>query len=115
MTLPAFCGSIGTLNQWYVFGWDSSSSGLPAYAFAFGSGSGYSVLGTTVSGISCAGAVPCSTFTQPFTFSGAGTLVVQDLFFAGDQFQIYDNSALVFTTSAPVNGGPTCGNDPVAC
>jgi hypothetical protein len=41
--------------------------------------------------------------------------MVQDLFFPGDQFKIYDNSSLIFTSSAPVNGGSSCGNDPVAC
>jgi len=113
MALPAFCGSIGTFNQWFDFGW---SGNAPTDAFALGPSSAYSVNGTSVLGITCSGGIyPCDSFSQPFTFSGAATLVVQDLFFAGDQFQIYDNSSLIFTTSTPVTGQPSCGNDRVAC
>ena len=66
----------------------------------------------------CSGPAPCDSFSQPFTFSGAATLIVQDLFFAGDQFQIYDNGAFlagVNTTPTPIPGGFSCGDDPLGC
>ena len=88
-------------------------------AFALDPASSYmGDLGTTISGIACSASAPCDSFSQPFTFSGAATLVVQDLFFAGEQFQIYDNGALlpgVNTTSTPIPGGFSCGDDPLGC
>ena len=115
MTVPAFCGSIGP-SEWYTFSWNG---GIGTDAFGLGQGASYTgALGTPILGIDCIGSAPCDSFSQPFAFSGAVTLYVQDLFFAGDQFQIYDNGALlagVSTTSTPIPGGLSCGDDPSGC
>ena len=115
VTLPAFCGSIGP-SEWYTFSWNG---GVGTNAFGLGPAASYTgALGTPISGISCIGSGPCDSFLQPFTFSGSAILYVQDLFFAGDQFQIYDNGALlagVNTTSTPISGGLSCGDDPIGC
>jgi hypothetical protein len=115
MTLPAFCGSIG-MDEWYTFSWNG---GVGTDAFALGPAASYTGnRGTSITGIPCGGPGPCDSFSQPFTFSGATTLFVQDLFFAGDQFQIYDNGVLlagVNTTSTPTPGGLSCGDDPLGC
>jgi hypothetical protein len=114
-TLPALSGPIG-MSQWYTFRWEGNPG---TDAFASGPASSYiGDLGTTIWGIDCSGSTPCDSFSRPFTFSGPATLVVQDLFFAGDQFQIYDNGALlvgVNTTSTPMQGGFYCGDDPLGC
>jgi hypothetical protein len=48
----------------------------------------------------------------PFTYTGAGTLQVLDLFVAGDQFAVFDNSVLLADTSTPTNtGADPCNND----
>jgi hypothetical protein len=53
--------------------------------------------------------------SAPFTYTGAGTLQVVDLFIAGDQFAIFDNSTFLADTSTPTNTGvSTCSND-IAC
>ena len=120
MALPAFCGPIGIGSGWYVFIWGPGlgPTGTAMDAFAAGGTSGYTgTLNTPIAGISCtpSNTAPCDSFSQPFSFSGAATLVVNDLFFDGDRFQIYDNGVLIGTTSVPGTTQPSCGNDPAGC
>jgi hypothetical protein len=84
--LPALCGPIAP-GQWYYFSWQ----GLPTQP----------TTGTTVA--------------SPWTFSGPGTLLVQDRFTDGDQFAIYDNAIFQGLTSVPSNDWTYCGPDPVVC
>jgi hypothetical protein len=56
----------------------------------------------------------------PWIFSGAGVLIVQDAFFRGDQFEVFDNNVSLGLTSDPdliddPDFGPGCGSDPVVC
>ena len=116
MALPAFCGAI-SMNQWYTFGW----SGAPITdAINLGAGSAYTgYLGTPIAGLTCATSTPCFDTTDPWTFTGTATLVVQDLYFDGDRFNVLDFGSLIGTTSNPVNDGTFCGispgNDPLGC
>ncbi len=112
MALPAFCGAI-SLDQWYVFGWNGNPT---TDALNKGTSSGYvGSLGTSIAGLSCPGAAPCSDLTSPWTFTGAADITVQDLYYAGDRFSVFDFGSLVGTTSNPANDGTYCGNDPAAC
>ena len=109
VALPALCGPIVT-NQWYAFGWNGSA---PTFGTSLGAGSGYTgSSGTPIAALACAGTAPC---TDPWTFSGAASLVVQDLYFDGDRFSIFDSGVLIGATSVPLNDGTACGNDPVGC
>ena len=102
--LPATCSTILPDGSWYSFGW----SGLPT-ASTFGGFPTYAgTLGTIVKG------TPAGTVSWEFT--GPATIFVQDLFFDGDQFEIFvDASSLGTTSLSPNTFGPTCGNDPAAC
>jgi len=52
----------------------------------------------------------------PWTFSSATPtiLTVTDAFLDGDQFNVYDNAALLGATSVPVNDGTQVNDDPDA-
>ncbi len=49
----------------------------------------------------------------PWTFSGAGSLFVLDLFLSGDQFEVFDNGVSLGATSAP-GGFIQCGTPSIA-
>ena len=51
----------------------------------------------------------------PWTFNGSGFLIVQDLFFSGDQFRIFDNGSRIGDTSSPNGTSISCDTDPVIC
>jgi|GEM_PF-2958061 len=54
----------------------------------------------------------------PWTFTGAGVLIVQDVFLRGDRFEIFDNDVSLGLTNDPViddNLAPGCGSDPAVC
>ena len=53
--------------------------------------------------------------TPPWTFTGSGFLIVQDAFFTGDQFRVFDNDASIGDTSLPVTSTDGCGSNPVDC
>ena len=61
------------------------------------------------------GCVPLSSLTCTFTTGSATTITVQDLFFDGDQFEIFDNGVSLGTTSATSSTSADCGNDPIGC
>lgn len=50
-----------------------------------------------------------------WTFTGSGILIVQDAFFPGDQFRIFDNGVPIGITSLPITSTIGCGSDPVDC
>jgi PEP-CTERM motif-containing protein len=57
---------------------------------------------------------------SPWTFSGSGFLIVQDAFFRGDQFEVFDGLDSMGLTSSPgliddPIDGPGCGSNPVTC
>jgi hypothetical protein len=89
-----------SVDTWYV---DSWSGGVGA---TLTDGGGYTAID---------GTVLLDPGPAPWTFSGPVTLVVQDLFFDGDQFQVFDNGVPIGTSSVPANDGANCGNDPVGC
>ena len=91
-TAQAVAISSGT---WYAF---STNPG--------GATGGCSPADPTSSCVIPAGAVDVG--PSPWTFSGAGTFEVLDLFILTDQFEVLDFGALVGTTSAP--GGGSCGS-----
>ena len=108
LALPALSAPVAPTNEWISFGW---VGGVGAHGF--GGFSDYiGSLGTPVFGTG-PGCVPLSAATCMFT--GSYTLTVQDLFFDGDQFAVYDNGVLLGNTSASVNTGTDCGNDPAGC
>lgn len=52
------------------------------------------------------------TGSPAYTFTGSGTVNLVDLFIEGDQFELFDNSLLVGSTSTPLNTGANpCGGD----
>jgi len=93
-TSPMFAGSITTDGSWYEFLFNGPGSFAGA----------------------CGGCVPTvnpvadQTVDAPWTFSGAVTLHVLDLFASTDRFDVFDNNVLVGSTSAPTVGG-TCDNN----
>jgi hypothetical protein len=97
--VPGFCGPI-IVGNWYADGW---SSGVGSNVTGSGGYTG------------SAGTVLLNPGTSPFTFTGAATLIVADLFIDGDQFQVFDNVVSIGTTPVPANDGATCGNDPLLC
>jgi hypothetical protein len=110
MALPAFCGAISE-NTWYTFGW--IGTGAPTDAGGGSAFPAYSTGGTSVSNLPCSpSAAFCDSFTQPWVFTGSGTIFVQDLYYDGDQFQVWDNGSLLGTTSTPSNDGTLCGASP---
>ena len=53
-----------------------------------------------------------ASLNAPWTFNGPAILQVLDLFVAGDQFAVFDNSVLLSNTSVPTNTGVSgCSND----
>ena len=114
MALPALCSPI-VMNQWYTFGWSGAPTTPGLGGSPFGPYTG--TLGTVIAGTTCSpGPAPC---TDPWTFTGAANLVLQDLFYDGDQFQVFDFGSSIGTTSVPANDGTLCGaspaNDPAGC
>ena len=102
--LPAMCSTILPDGSWYSFGW----SGLPTASTFGGFPTFTGSLGTTIKG------TPAGTVSWEFT--GPATIFVQDLFFDGDQFQIFvDSSSLGVTSATPDSAQPSCGNDPAGC
>ncbi len=75
------------------------------YGFCFGGAGSPATNGCQNSGIGSAG--------NPFTFalSGPGLLKVTDAFDIGDTFDVFVNSVLAFTTSAPGAGASTSNPD----
>ena len=105
--LPGFSSAV-LADQWYVFAW----AGAPVTQALSGI-SGYTgVNGTTVNGTTCTGSVPC---LEPWTFTGAATLKISDLYYDGDRFRVYDGITQLGDTSAPLNDGTFCDNDPTLC
>jgi hypothetical protein len=52
----------------------------------------------------------------PWTFSGAGFLIVQDAFARIDQFEVFDNNVSLGLTSQPLGTDNVgCGSNPVDC
>lgn len=55
------------------------------------------------------------TGVPPYTFTGAATVFVLDLFLQGDEFTLYDNGSVIGNTSIVANtAAGTCGGD-IAC
>ena len=100
--LPAFCGAITLESRWYTFQWDGTVLPLATLGSA-----GYTSVNDST--------VILGTTTGAQTFSGAENLAVQDLFFNGDVFNIYDGVNLIGTTTPTTNTGINCGDGPVAC
>src|SRR5207237_8943765 len=46
--------------------------------------------------------------SPPWTFTGAASIFVQDLFTRGDRFQVFDNAGSLGMTSVPINDEVTC-------
>jgi len=106
MSLPAVCSPLSsdTVGSWMSFGW---VGGVGVHAFGgFSAYTGSS--GTQVGSTNCVQLSSC-------TFDGAYSLSLGDLFYAGDQFAVYDNGILVGISSTPVDDGSNCGDDPVDC
>jgi hypothetical protein len=102
---PAFLGPIDTQvnGPWleFLFGGAGSAAGTCGGICTPSSG------GNSVELVSA----PPWTFSLPF---GGGTLTVSDAFQNGDVFDVYDNAALIGTTSAVAAAG-SCGSDPAVC
>jgi hypothetical protein len=96
---PAFATAV-TTGTWYCMEWDG-----PVGTTVFNCGAYTGSEGTPVADPGPA----------PWTYSGPATLLVTDLGFDGDQFNVFDNTSLIGTTSVPVDDDDTCGNDPVIC
>jgi hypothetical protein len=94
---PAAAGPITVDAGWYEFGF--GGAGTMA-------GSGAATVPT----------VPVSNIADdsPWTFSGAATFTVQDLFLSVDRFEVFDFGVSLGLTSAPVDGG-ACGAVIAAC
>ena len=105
--LPAFSSAL-LPNQWYTFGWNGAIGvqalgGFPGYTGS---------QGTLLAATTCVGSAPC---TDPWTFSGNASFTVQDLFFDGDRFDVWDNGSSIGLSSVPLNDDTACGNDPLGC
>lgn len=109
IAMPAFSAPVA-LNTWYSFGW---VGGVGAHAFG-GIADYLGSSGTTVVSTG-AGCVPLSAITCTFSTAGATTLTVRDLFFDGDQFQVFDNGVSLGFTSSVASTSTDCGDDPIAC
>jgi len=97
MSASTMFGGILTLGTWEEFAFGASGT------FATGCGGS---CGPTVNPVADA------SLSAPFTFTGPATLQVLDLFAAGDQFAVFDNSIFLADTSTPTNTGvATCGNN----
>ncbi len=86
--------------------------GLNAAAFAT------DLPGTTAwTGFGWSGTPPVQVIQNPFTFTApAGCLLkVTDAYLDGDQFDVYDDTTLLGTTSVPVDDGSQCGSNADAC
>ena len=107
MALPGFSSAV-LYDRWYDFAW----TGTPTVQ-ALGGIAGYTgVNGTTIYGTTCVGSAPCA---DPWTFTGAALLKVQDLYTDGDRFRVYDGVTLLGDTTVPVDDGTYCNNDPSLC
>ncbi len=87
-------------NQWYTFGFNSTV--------------GSSIFGNCVS---CElGTNPASVLapSTPWTYTGGGQFLITDGFASGDQFEIFDNLAVLGTTSVPTLGAD-CEANITAC
>ena len=95
--VPAAAAPISVDAGWYEFGFDGVGS------------IGYSCP-------SCTETVPVSLDPgeAPWTFSGPATITVLDLFFAEDQFELFDGATSLGVSSAPGVGG-ACGEVVADC
>lgn len=101
--LPAMCTTIlPSDGSWYTFTWTGAP---PTTAFG-GLPTITGNLGTTLVGN------PSGT---TFNFSGPTSIFLQDLFYDGDQFEVFVDSVSQGTTSSPFNDATFCGNDPAGC
>lgn len=99
-TIPAQADNIVT-NQWYTVYFTATPSplqGVTPYA-----------LGTNPNAV----AAPQSPWV--ITLSSPATFIITDVEDSGDQFQIFDNSVLIGTTSTPVPNASYCGENITAC
>jgi hypothetical protein len=93
-------------------------TGKPWGEFAFGGTGSFAE-----ACISCTESSGLNSFqlgSPPWTFSGSGLLIVQDAFFRGDRFEVFDNNVSLGLTTDPgliddPVDGPGCGSDPVVC
>ena len=93
----ASAAAIAVDGSWYEFGF-----GAPPGAAGSCASIGGCVPGSNPASVD-AGA-------PPWTFSGAATITLLDLFLSVDQFELFDNLVSVGVSSAPVAGGG-CGSD----
>src|SRR5262245_26269914 len=105
-----------TLSLAFLF-YSSSAYATPITADGGWHEFGFGLAGTAATG--CAGGcVPTTNpvaealSAPPWTFSGAATLTLLDLFLKGDRFEIFDFGASLGTTSIIANtGANTCDNN----
>jgi hypothetical protein len=83
---------------------------------------GFNGLGDTSVCVFCTPSAGNNSFflgSAPWTFTGSGFLIVQDAFFRGDRFEVFDGLNSLGLTSIPIiddsNTGPGCGSDPEIC
>jgi PEP-CTERM motif len=100
LSASSMFGGALTLGTWEEFLFSGTGS------FATGCSGG---CGPTVN------PVADQTLAAPWTFTGPADLRVLDLFTAGDQFAVFDNSVLIGNTSVPTNTGVTTCNNNIGC
>lgn len=90
----AFATPITADGTWYEFQFDA----------------GGAATGCAVGCVATANPVASLAPAPPWTFSGAATVTVLDLFLSGDTFELFDNLISLGVSSTPTGGG-SCGND----
>ena len=99
-SVPAFSDVIAVDGSYHEFGFSLATSAV----VSCGGGC-----------VSTVNPVAENVSSPPWTFAGAATLIVLDLFQHGDRFEAFDFGASLGTTSVVVNDGlSTCDND-IAC
>jgi hypothetical protein len=120
--LPALCGSytinsVNASNNWYGFYWNSLGGNMFGATITNAPATGDAYLSTdgttTVLGSSPSGGPAVTGFS--FDFGFPVQITVTALGPDGSTFAVYDNSTLIFDTSASTNTGATCYNNPATC
>ena len=99
----------------------SSATGLEPWGeFSFDGTGTEAAACTSTSCVPSSGANSFFLGDPPWIFSGSGLFIVQDAFFRGDRFEVFDNNVSLGLTSDPgliddPVTGPGCGSDPAVC
>jgi hypothetical protein len=103
---PAFATAISADGSFHVFWWNGP---IPTPALTCQIAPNVFCSNGTVNPVAEQSSAP------PWTFTGAASIFVEDLFTRGDRFQVFDNAVSIGMTSVPLNDEVTCLNDIAAC